>query len=287
MHVPNFLLLVYNKKIMFIQLTELKSDFVLKKIIEDDFMILLSRIGFSNSEAISTVRVFFELLNKEKSQSDLETAFKKYIFALNIDGKPYLDVFDEAVKIRAQRVYSEIVDFIGKGKVLDFGCGNGMIGTLLQKNIGAVVEGCDVIIYSGPEVTIPIHKFNGFNLEVTDGYFETGYANSVLHHTVEPLKVVDEITRVISKRFILIEDTLQQTSLVERDIEAKRLFINDYIYNRLLVDSDIPMPNENRTAQEWIDIFKERGWKIYQHDVLGWSKMIPAVYRERLIFEKQ
>jgi ubiquinone/menaquinone biosynthesis C-methylase UbiE len=122
---------------------------------------------------------------------------------------------------------------------------------------------------------------------VPDSSFEIGYANSVLHHDTDPNKAIEEISRVVSKRFILIEDTLQGKSEEEIALHAKKLFIDDYIYNRLLIDGDVPIPAKYRTASEWAEAFASFGWKLSQQDELGWSKILPSIFRERFVFDKE
>ena len=271
-----------------LQFEPLKAIRSLEQVVQRDFSILLQEIGLSEADTDTTIKKLFDLLEEDISQAVFEEKFKAFIFAQNVEGKPFTEAFEALQVKRSERIYSEVADFIqSDGKVLDFGCGNGLVGQLLHDRKGLKVEGCDVVVYKGKDVNIPVHKFDGYHLEVPDGTFETGYANSVLHHDIDPNKAIEEISRVVSKRFILIEDTLQGETEEEKALHAKKLFIDDYIYNRLLVDGDIPVPAQYRTSAQWVELFSALGWKLPQSDELGWSKILPSIFRERFIFEKE
>lgn len=258
-----------------------------EQVVRSDFSVLLQEIGLSETDIQETTKKLFELLDEDISPAVFEENFKVFIFAQNVGDKPFKDAFEALQTRRSERIYSEVADFIqSDDKVLDFGCGNGLVGQLLHDRKSLEVEGCDVVVYKDKKVTIPVHKYDGYLLDVPNGSFETGYANSVLHHDIKPNKAIEEISRVVSKKFILIEDTLQGKTEEEIALHAQKLFVDDYIYNRLLVNGDIPVPAKYKTASKWIEAFSFFGWKRSQRDELGWSKILPSVFRERFIFER-
>lgn len=272
---------------MFEKLQLLNSDQSLKDVIYSDLFVALSSIGFTKEKAGLIIEKFFELLDQSNSSGELEKGFHKFIFEQDIKDVDFKTAFEKMEKSRADRIYSEIVDLIpAQGKVVDYGCGNALVAQLLVENNKTDVTGCDVVAYNKNDVHIPILKIEEYKVDVADSSFETGYANSVLHHDENPEKVISEISRIVSSRFILIEDTLLGSDDADIEFHSKRLFINDYFYNRLLTDSDISVPARYMQSQDWISLFSAHGWKLVKQDQLGWSKILPGVFRERFVFER-
>ena len=273
---------------MFEKLQLLNSDKNLRQTISRDFSTTLLSIGFAKDKAVIIVEKFFDLLSQSDSTNVLEKTFREFIFNQKIEASSFKDAFGKLEISRAERIYSEIVEFISfDEKVLDYGCGNALVAQLLTDKNKLNVTGCDVVVYNKKETLIPIIKIDNYHVDTPDDSFTIGYANSVIHHDLNPEKVIAEISRIVSNKFILIEDTLQGNDATEIKSHSCRLFINDYFYNRLLNDSDIPVPGEYMKSLEWINLFSIYGWKLIKQDQLGWSKILPAVFRERFIFERK
>lgn len=96
-------------------------------------------------------------------------------------------------------------------KGLDVGCGSGEVAYFLQKYRPKIeLEGIDVLVRetknhreSLPQ--IPVRQFDGENLPFPDKHFDFIMLVDVLHHTSNPLQLLDECVRV-AKSFILIKD---------------------------------------------------------------------------------
>lgn len=255
--------------------------------IVEDFNTLLTTIGFSVEKSEEIIKIFFELIDKELILEDARSKFESYIKGQEINNLPFTTAFDQLMKKRADRIYGEIANVLAcKGKILDFGCGNGMVGELLHSRNNLEISGCDVIVTENTDLHIKILKFDGYHLEVPDNNFEAGYANSVLHHIENPERAVKELSRVVSKRFVLIEDTLQGDTKEAIDKHKDRLFVNDLFFNYFLTDKNIPMPECYKESGDWVDMFVKYGFKLTEKTDLGWSKILPAVFRARLVFEK-
>jgi len=259
----------------------------LREIVSKDFSVVLNKIGFTEGQIKIITEKFLFLTTNSHTTEIFEESFHEFIFKQKIGEFSFEDAFKKLELVRANRIYSEISGLFNlSDKVLDYGCGNGLVGQLLSDNDKLFITGCDVVIYPNESVNFPILKLEGYNLDVVTNSFEGGYANSVIHHDENVEKVVQEISRVVSHKFVLIEDTLQGNSEIEKNNHSERLFINDYIYNRLLNKSNIPVPGKYKTAEEWSNLFSRYGWRLTKNDKLGWSSILPAVFRERLIFSR-
>jgi SAM-dependent methyltransferase len=89
-------------------------------------------------------------------------------------------------------------------RVLDVGCGDGLISAALQsKRPDLVVRGIDVL--ARVHTHIPVELFDGSRIPFDDQSFEVVLFSDVLHHTDDPTILLGEAWRV-SKHTVLIKD---------------------------------------------------------------------------------
>lgn len=130
------------------------------------------------------------------------------------------------------------------GKVLDVGCGTGIVAHLLKKELGVKITGCDVkkyLIYN-----IPFVKVNGDKLPFPKQSFDVVLFNDVLHHIEKPKQeqVLKEALRV-GKNVFIFE--------YEAGVGGKIL---DIVLNKFHYD-DLAVPLTFRNAKEWKQLFKK------------------------------
>lgn len=96
-------------------------------------------------------------------------------------------------------------------RVLDVGCGDGLISKLIQsKRSDIKIEGVDVLLR--PKSNIQIKKFDGQHLPYANGSFDTVMFIDVLHHTDDPAVLLREAARV-SNNCIIIKDHTKNSIL--------------------------------------------------------------------------
>ena len=129
-------------------------------------------------------------------------------------------------------------------RVLDIGCGNGIITKLLRDRFEIKVLGCDIknyLVYN-----IPFKKFNGIKLPFQANEFDNIFLNDVLHHISYKAqgRLVQEAIRVSKK--VLIFDA-------EPTIFGKiaDMILNKYHYG------DLNIPLSFRNIKDWKKIFKK------------------------------
>lgn len=93
-----------------------------------------------------------------------------------------------------------------RAKVVDIGCGDGLVASLIKKLRPDVsIQGIDILLR--PETHIPVTKFDGTTIPFTDDYFDAAMFVDVLHHTDDPFALLKEATRVAKNCLILKDHT--------------------------------------------------------------------------------
>jgi len=105
-----------------------------------------------------------------------------------------------------KKMAKELSPFIKKNsRVLDFGCGRGVLGHFIAKKPGVRVTGMD--IRDGRKFDIPFTLYDGKKIPFPDNHFDAVLAAYVLHHTQNAESLLREIKRVCRGKIIIYEDT--------------------------------------------------------------------------------
>ena len=130
------------------------------------------------------------------------------------------------------------------GKVLDVGCGTGIVANLLKKELGLKITGCDVKNYLVHN--IPFVKIKGDRLPFSRRSFDVVLFNDVLHHIDKSKQeqVISESLRV-GKNVFIFE--------IEPSLSGK---IFDIVLNKLHY-GDLTVPLSFRYPKEWKQLFKK------------------------------
>ncbi len=91
-------------------------------------------------------------------------------------------------------------------KILDVGCGDGLIASLIQEARPDVsIQGIDVLVR--PHTHIKVTQYDGVKIPFDDKSFDVVMFVDVLHHTDDPLLLLAEASRVASKCLVLKDHT--------------------------------------------------------------------------------
>lgn len=151
---------------------------------------------------------------------------------------------------RHQLVSKAISNWIRKEqKVLDVGCGNGIITKLLMDRLGIRIVGCDVKNYLY-EKSIPFVKIKNHKLPFPANKFDLVLLIDVLHHVSfdEQTNLIKESLR-IAKKVIIFEAKPTITGKIAD------IILNKYHYGNLNT------PLTFRNDWEWKSLFKKLSLK--------------------------
>lgn len=139
-----------------------------------------------------------------------------------------------------------------KSAVLDVGCGDGLIASLIRiRRADVTIEGADVMLR--PLVHIQVTEFDGNTLPWSDGAFDGSLLIDVLHHAANAPQLLSEAKRV-SRSFVIVKDHIAGGRL---DRVVLRLM--DWVGN---APHGIGLTYRYFTEEEWIEMFGRAGLGI-------------------------
>jgi ubiquinone/menaquinone biosynthesis C-methylase UbiE len=169
--------------------------------------------------------------------------------------RPFLEgVLDRRAGRMARLIVNELTD--GE-QVLDLGCGDLRIGTIVTQQKDVQWTGIDTVDYRDQAVTsssdtrIHFRVYEGDVLPFSPASFDTVVLAFVLHHCTDPAAVMDEAVRVTRGRLLIFE-------AVPRN--RLELWIGkpyDWFVNRLR-SPNIAMPFTFMTHDELVAAFQSR-----------------------------
>ncbi len=110
-------------------------------------------------------------------------------------------VYNRRVEVLAQQLSEALPS---GARVLDVGCGDGLISSLVAKRRPDIdIEGIDILLR--PKTHIPVTKFDGTTIPFEDHAFDAVMFVDVLHHTVDPRILLREAKRV-ARRCVVLKD---------------------------------------------------------------------------------
>ena len=156
-------------------------------------------------------------------------------------------VFGRRVKVLGRHLAALIPP---RAKVLDVGCGDGTLDQLiLQQLPGVSIEGIDVLVR--PATKIPVRPFDGAHIPYPDASFDVVMFVDVLHHTDDPLLLLQEARRV--GKIILIKDHTRKGFLA-----GPTLRFMDWVGN---APHGVVLPYNYWSERQWDDAFETAGFE--------------------------
>ncbi|MBM4133680.1 MAG: class I SAM-dependent methyltransferase [Nitrospira sp.] len=126
-------------------------------------------------------------------------------------------------------------------KVLDVGCGDGMIDALIQRQRpDLVVSGIDVLVRSHAQ--IPVAPFDGRTIPYGTGSFDAVVLVDVLHHAESPDALLREAARV-SRECLVLKDHIKEGVLADQTLR-----LMDWVGN---ARHGVTLPYHYWTEREW------------------------------------
>jgi SAM-dependent methyltransferase len=168
-------------------------------------------------------------------------------------------------KMHAQLVYNRRVEVLAShlatflppdANVLDIGCGDGMLDSLIMKRRGDVsISGLDVLVRDN--TYIPVTAFDGNLIPFDTGSFDAVIFVDVLHHTLSPANLLKEAKRV-SRDVIVIKDHTKKGVLA-----GLTLRFMDWVGN---AHHGVVLPYNYWTERQWHETFTALALTIQEWD---------------------
>lgn len=138
-------------------------------------------------------------------------------------------------------------------KVLDIGCGNGVVTEELRKNLQCLIVGTDVLDYRKRDIPFRVMTDKS-GLPFKDNEFDTAMFNDSLHHCDDQEALLKEAARV-AKKVLIFE---MEPTLIAKILEVCLNRIHNPLMN---------IPFNIRTSEDWRCYFTRLNfdfeyWKI-------------------------
>lgn len=257
-----------------------------------DFKYTFGQLGLSTEQADQLCEDVFTLLRSDKPLPDIEAEALRVFENIKLNAgekeQNLIEVLHEKLRDRAKIIASQVAPQFGdvKEKAIDYGAGDGQVTQLLHDQLGLDVEGVDVRMYKAPNVTVPILLFNGGHVEVADDTYEAGLLTNVLHHEKDNEKILNELDRIVRRKLVVLETVPVGKTEEDMEQDKDRTFMNDYLYNRLFHNADVPVPGAFETPKKWVERFAQHGWKVVSEEDLGYDQPTIKDRHYLLVFEK-
>ena len=162
-------------------------------------------------------------------------------------------VFSRRVRVLAEKLAQAMPQ---GARVLDEGCGDGSIASLIQELRPDVsITGIDVLVR--PETLIPVIEYDGQRFPFSDNAFDVVSFVDVLHHTDDPTVLLAEAKRVASNSVVIKDHT--------RDgfLAGATLRFMDWVGN---AHHGVRLPYNYWTEKRWRDAMNELGLSAQHWD---------------------
>jgi SAM-dependent methyltransferase len=177
------------------------------------------------------------------------------------------------VRILAELLAAKIPE---NSSVLDIGCGDGTIGSLIQSAIpSAQIRGIEVA--ERPACRIPCRSFDGVHIPFPDATVDVSMFVDVLHHMDSIHEVLGEAARV-SRRFLLIKDHLS-----ESPVDYYTLKLMDWVGNR---PHGVLLPYNYQSRSQWDSYFAAAHLRLktWQDQIPLYPSPLNGIFGRKLHF---
>ncbi len=166
-------------------------------------------------------------------------------------------VYGRRTRLLAEKLSVQLPD---NARILDVGCGDGMIDSLITRlRPDVAIQGIDVLLR--PHTHIPVTRFDGATIPHPDASFDVVMFVDVLHHSQDPAHLLAEATRV-TRSSVLIKDHTLEGLLAYQTLAFMDWFGNAH--------HGVALPNNFWTLAQWQEDIGRLGLQVrHWQDRLG------------------
>jgi SAM-dependent methyltransferase len=189
--------------------------------------------------------------------------------------------------------FDKLQGWLSGSRVLDFGCGDGLLSNLLQEH-GYQAAMCDVLDYRDAQAKgIPFKAMEHPGvIPYADGSFDTTLLMAVLHHVEvdDLLPLLTELRRV-TRRLVVEEDSFDVPAdmqdlpaVLSRDVHLRNfmgLAVADQLRYLMFIDTfanviaqglvEMDIPYNFKTVGAWLALFRSQGWQVTRTIPMGFQ----------------
>jgi len=282
---------------------EILSDREVSNYIQKTLLNVFTHLGLDNKTAKESISECLSIAANSKDCEEYESLAHLLLEQNGIVGAVPKKLFG-----RADKIYSQIKEFIIPGRVLDLGCGDGEVGKICSLKNEVVLAD----IYKNnniPKTGLRFRIFGqGEKIPFNDGEFSNVLLLTVLHHSDNPLQVLKEAVRVVKRggRIIVIESVYGVNSkelgggtmkaaknycALSLEQQRKAGIFFDHFYNRVIHYSaksktKVNVPFNFNTPPEWKKLFEENDLVQEKIIHLGIDQPIVPEYHTLHVLQK-
>jgi SAM-dependent methyltransferase len=166
-------------------------------------------------------------------------------------------VYNRRMKLLAEKISEHLPK---KAKILDVGCGDGKIDSLIMwKRPDVSIEGIDVLVR--PQTHIKVSYFDGRGIPCPDASYDVVMFIDVLHHCLNPGQLLGEAKRV-ARESVLLKDHTRNGLLAGATLRFMDWFGNAHY--------GVNLPYNYWSRSQWDACFNDLGLNIRKwQDRLG------------------
>ena len=164
-----------------------------------------------------------------------------------------------------------IADYSGDGRILDVGCGTGMVTQYLRGKVYAGDVNPEMLEIAKKRTRAFLSVFSAYNLPFRDNFFDAVISIKVIYHLKEPKKAIKEIERVLKTGGKAVIDYPSKHS------------IGGIVFKILHGETDVRMLRT--TIEEFEKMTSLKIEKIYIHETF-WTTLIPPFFFKLKLLRK-
>jgi ubiquinone/menaquinone biosynthesis C-methylase UbiE len=220
-------------------------------------------------------RVMTKNIKKGNPLREVENTLRKFVRRFSNSGKDTKSLSVQRAKMNFENMKSYI---IGE-KILDLGAGDGLLALEIKKFSKEVLL-IDILDYNQTDLPIILYNPEG-KLPLADNEVDTTILYTVLHHSSDPMHLIEEAMRVTKHRLIIKE------AYIENEINRMTNSFFDWFYNRVVGDEDINVPLNFLKVSGWQKIIESYGFDIIETKYMGIDEPLVPEYHIFIIADKK
>jgi SAM-dependent methyltransferase len=225
---------------------------------------------------------------------DTRVAYERHLKA-GLIGMTSAAKLKKTLTNRAKIVKGQIEPYLVGESLLDIGCGNGIIASLVKERFRDV-RLLDVVDYTLPQLQLRFDTYKEEERLPTGGQqFDSVLLLTVLHHSNNPVELLRQAWDATAKRLVIIESVIGVHSLEEgiayeladssEELQIGYAAFIDWFYNRVLHD-DVPVPYNFTSPERWSSVFAQHHMPVIVTKHLGQDIDIGPEYHVLFVLEK-